>query len=70
MDKKFPQVVSLCFAIASQLSGFVNSSRIRPTEIRFVGLKLIERGNKSFIRFKMEHKGKSIGPAQIGQVAI
>jgi hypothetical protein len=63
-------VVSLCFALASQLSGFVNTQKVRTTEIKFVGLKVLEGKKGTFLIFKMMHDGKCLTPAAIGKVNI
>ncbi len=75
MDKRFPQVVGLCFAIASQLAKYVNSNKIYNHEIQFKGPVMFEGPNEQGMRvwkmrFQVYRGNELIGPRAIGQVVI
>lgn len=59
LEFEFPQIVSLAFILANQLTNYVNQKKVKAKDIEFKNIQWHPDGT---IRFKVLHKKKPLSP--------
>ena len=62
LEKNFPGLLKICYAIAMRLTNFMNTNRIRATDVAFDTPKW---RNDGYIVFRVYHKGKPLKPHDV-----
>ena len=62
LEKHFPAILDLAFALAARLNAYANMKRIEPAELKF---SKVLWHNDGTITFKVTHKGKGLTPGEV-----
>ncbi len=62
LEKHFPQILTLAFALGARLTNYVNTKRISPKDLKF---EKVLWHNDGTITFKVTNKGKPLNPMDV-----
>jgi len=62
LEKHFPQILTLAFALGARLTNYVNTHRISPKDLKF---EKVLWHNDGTISFKVTNKGKPLSPMDV-----